>query len=342
MISLDQTNSNFTIKTQQALEPSNMAFVLAIVASLPDNQVSALAAGPMSRTAPVKTLAKTNTGSHLVGVVGGIGPAASLRLQQLIFERDRRRCRSSGFLADASYTPFILYNNPQIPNNNLAALGIGPPSVDALVDSAVALRNGGADTVAFACTTAYTWQHEVADRAGVPVMKLLERVAQKVLLNGHRRVGLLDVDGTLAAGVFQETLERHGMEVVLPRRAEQKAIMEAVTDLKSGVNANDGPLSVLDKITDQLIERDGISGIVLGCTEIATAMGSVDHSNSSVQYFDTLGVLAEEIVMTSGHSVTCPWTQPNGLAENRYSTTVTQPLVLSQDIMSHLGNLVAQ
>jgi len=46
--------------------------------------------------------------------------------------------------------------------------------------------------------------------------------------------------------------------------------METVADLKFGVNANDGPLSVLGKITNQLIQRDGVSRIVLGCTEIAS------------------------------------------------------------------------
>jgi aspartate racemase len=248
-------------------------------------------------------------GCPLVGIVGGMGPAASLRLQELILERDRRRmllgrhCHhgtENGFLADSRYTPFLLYNNPQIPNNNLAALGLGPPSLDELTRSAIALRKAGADVITFACTTAYAWQDQVSERAQIPVINLLDAVAERVESHGHERVGLLDVDGTHACGAFRDALGRHGIEVVLPKAKEQESVMKSVADLKAGVKPTDGPLRALETACHQLATRhDHVTAIVLGCTEIATAIGSASSINDlpPVEFFDALDILAEEITM---------------------------------------------
>mmetsp|Transcript_62782 Transcript_62782/g.93351 ORF Transcript_62782/g.93351 Transcript_62782/m.93351 type:complete len:319 (+) Transcript_62782:196-1152(+) len=229
----------------------------------------------------------------LVGVVGGIGPAASVRLQDIIVKKDSLRCknkgftRENGFLADSHHTPLLVFNNPQIPNNNRGALGIGPSPVDALVDSASALQRAGADAVAFACTTAYTWKDIVSARSGVHILDLLQLVAKKVVMSGCKRVGLLDVDGTHASGRFKACLEEHGIEVVLPWKSEQKMIMNVVADIKMGVSAADGPLETLVEIVTQLVKRDGVSAVILGCTEVSSALGTATN-RPDITYFDSL------------------------------------------------------
>uniref|UniRef100_A0A7S4QP64 Aspartate racemase n=2 Tax=Ditylum brightwellii TaxID=49249 RepID=A0A7S4QP64_9STRA len=237
----------------------------------------------------------------LVGVVGGIGPAASVRLQQLVVSKDSRRCqkkgftRENGFLADSYHTPLLVFNNPQIPNNNRGALGLGPLPVDALTDTTLALSKAGAGAVAFACTTAYNWKDDVSRRSGVDIIDLLELVAQKVASDGLEQVGLLDVDGTHLSGRFRDCLERNGVKVVLPKENEQKTVMGVVADVKMGVNPADGPVDDLIKVVDQLIERHSIPGVILGCTEIAIALGSAE-SRPQIKYFDSLSLLADEII----------------------------------------------
>jgi len=126
----------------------------------------------------------------LVGIVGGLGPSANVYLLQQILETDYKRCNNNrnnsnttstalGFFADACHTPHILYSNPQIPNNNLAALGPGPPSITSLIDSCRALDRAGATTAVFACTAAYTWQDEIARKCGIPVFDLRSARCQR-------------------------------------------------------------------------------------------------------------------------------------------------------------------
>ena len=152
----------------------------------------------------------------LIGIIGGMGPA-STRLHELVLKRDQNRisqeethnccvCDSaaSGFLSDSQYTRFLLNNNPQVPNNSMAALGLGPSSERELSRTATALRHAGADIVAFACTTADSWQDQVSQHAHIPILDLLGCIAQRVQNEGHKKVGLLYVDGTHVRGEFSE------------------------------------------------------------------------------------------------------------------------------------------
>lgn len=240
----------------------------------------------------------------LIGVVGGIGPSASLRLEEIINQKDNLRLRQQaskqklGFLADSFHTPLLVYNNPQIPNNNRAALGLGPSPVPALVDSCRALQKAGADTVAFCCTTAYAFEPEIAQQPGVPpILDLLQLIAQTVEKDGHTKVGLLDVDGTLVSGKFQRRLEDHSIEVVLPKPEEQEQIMEVVSDLKIG--SMDTVVKLID-IIQLLVDQEGVSAVILGCTELATAVGYLPVSSlPDIEYYDSLSILADEIIRRS-------------------------------------------
>jgi len=272
-----------------------------------------------------------NKPNHLVGIIGGIGPAASIRFQERVLEKDRLKrlekandyCigETCGFLADADYTPYLLYHNPRIPNNNLAVLGQGPTSVHALVDSAKALQRAGADEVAFCCTTAYHWKTAVEQYANIPVLDLLDQVAIKVADQGYTRVGLMDVDGTIKSGAFQKALRRRELEVVLPDAEDQQVLMTAVASLKShGFSGNYAQIAKLHEVASHLAANEGkkVSAIILGCTEIAAALGGSGDEHE-VDFIDTLDVLADCIVQHDQMVL-------DGLQSLPTSTTTSTPM----------------
>ena len=134
---------------------------------------------------------KDTNSSVLVGVVGGMGPRTHAHLVQLIFQLDENHCRQHRMndtlqatfaSADACHTPFLLYSNPQTPNNNLAVLGHEQSSKHALQESCRALKGAGATVVAFACTAAHTWLDELD--CGVPVLDLVSLTGQQVARDG--------------------------------------------------------------------------------------------------------------------------------------------------------------
>ena len=247
-----------------------------------------------------------NQEQNLVGVIGGIGPIADARLSQLILELDIERCANrtvllsdhddTGFYADSCHTRYLLYSNPKIPNNNLANLGTGPLSVDALVDSAKVLQKAGATTIAFGCTAAYTWMNEVTNRTGIPIIDLLNATAAAVAKEGHTNIGLLEVDGTIRAGRFARAFNRYGIDASLPNDNDQAVVMRSVSAIKSGQNV-ERAIAELSEVMRSIVDDHNVTAIVLGCTDIAAALGTQRHYG--VPIFDTLRVLAKEIIRMS-------------------------------------------
>ena len=263
-----------------------------------------------------------------VGIIGGIGPLADVRLAQLIVDLDNKRCLNStatydsgedlskppnsGFIADECHTPYLLYSNPRyIPNNNLANLGLGPSSVDALINSAKLLTSAGANVIGIACTAAHTWRDEVEQRMNsmvandgggrIKVLDLLEMTAAAVAEDGHSTVGLVEVDGTIESGLFEEAMRRHGIEPIFPDTDNQIKIMEIVSKIKQGQEG----INLLRRSMDQVVENlalknKNITAVVFGCTDIAAIMGG--YHVESIQIYDTLQVLAEEIIRISNQT----------------------------------------
>jgi aspartate racemase len=56
---------------------------------------------------------------NVVGVIGGIGSGATVKLFQYVVDL-------KGATIDSDHIPLLIYNNPQIPNNNQAVLRTGP------------------------------------------------------------------------------------------------------------------------------------------------------------------------------------------------------------------------
>ena len=244
----------------------------------------------------------------LVGIIGGIGPMAGVRLQQLVIEETATALEavpSEGppdfATADARHAALLTYTNPRIPNNNRAALGIGPRSAPALIDTGRALKRSGATHLAFACSTAYAFGPEVAAGVGLPLLDMLSLVADKCEQLGHRTVGLLDVDGTHAAGAFRRALMARGVEVVVPTPEDQARAMAVVANVKARGVPSAADRVELRGVADRMSQRldgTGVDAIVLGCTEMALAWEATAteaDDSSQTRCIDSSRVLAEAI-----------------------------------------------
>lgn len=137
---------------------------------------------------------------NLVGVVGGIGPAATCLLFQYVIQF--KDCQQ-----DSDHIPLLIYNNPQIPNNNKAVCKTGPPSVPAMVDTILALQRGGATSIAIPCNTAHAFLEDLKQKVDVPIIDMIHLAATKAT----GKVGLLSTIGTIQSKIYHNALMRvHG------------------------------------------------------------------------------------------------------------------------------------
>ncbi|MEA3122958.1 MAG: aspartate racemase, partial [Paraburkholderia sp.] len=199
-----------------------------------------------------------------VGVVGGVGPAATVDFLQKVV-------RGTPAVCDQDHIKLLVEQNPQIPDRTKHLVGDGPDPTMSLYATCKRLETGGAGIIAIPCNTAHAFVERIQPYLNVPIVNMLTVTA--AYLRGTfpelRQVGLLATTGTIMSGVYQKALEAYGMTQVVPSNASQARVMNAIYG-PQGVKAGCTVGECIDDITaaaDDLMEQ-GVEVIILGCTEL--------------------------------------------------------------------------
>src|SRR5258705_3834006 len=110
----------------------------------------------------------------LCGIVGGMGPAASVYLQNLIV-------KMTPATRDQEHIPYLMYNNPQIPDRTAHLLRNGETPLPMLVNSSRILKNAGAKFLAFPCNTSHAYVKQIERLVGLPVVNMISLTVESVL-----------------------------------------------------------------------------------------------------------------------------------------------------------------
>jgi aspartate racemase len=201
--------------------------------------------------------------SKILGVLGGMGPLATVDfLQKLIEETPASR--------DQQHVPVIAYSVPQIPDRPPAIVGAGESPLPYMLQGIHSLQRAGATAIAIACNTAHYWYDDLAAQGGLPILHIADAACAALGDASVRRVGLIATDGTIAGGFYQQRLAALGKECVLCSTDDQRTLVlpaiEAVkrTDL---VRAHASAIQAAHHLLDR-----GAQAIVMGCTEIPLAI----------------------------------------------------------------------
>jgi aspartate racemase len=221
--------------------------------------------------------------AQLAGIVGGMGPLATIELMRLVTEETPATC-------DQEHVPLLVYSNPQVPDRTKAILGEGPSPVKALVESFQLLEKAGVTFLAFPCNTAHYYLPEVEARVSIPIVNMIEETAVEVEQAGISKIGILATDGTIRTGIYQKALKRRGIETEIPDEKGQLAVMQAIYAVKAGYDLNDAA-RILEPVLIYMSER--VDAVIAGCTELPMLLRGPARG---LVVIDTLRVLARRIV----------------------------------------------
>jgi len=226
-----------------------------------------------------------------LGVIGGLGPLASAYFYEQITEMTRVR-------GDQDHLEIYLHSCPQIPDRTQYILDHSQPNPLPLMgESAHKLEQLGADVIAIPCITAHYFQDELQTYVSVPIIHLIQEVADYLEKNDYHKIGLLATDGTIQSRIFQDELETHGMEVFIPSPERQKDVMHVIyEDVKKGKRIN---RTAFERASGALSDA-GAEIIVLGCTEL-----SIVHRDLHLDdhYLDALQLLAAKSIVSCGKPI---------------------------------------
>jgi aspartate racemase len=199
-----------------------------------------------------------------VGVVGGVGPAATVDfLRKVVSNTPAHR--------DQEHLKVLVEQNPQIPDRTEYLLGKGTDPTLALYATCRKLQAGEADVIAIPCNTAHAFIDSIQPHLDIPIINMLTATVSHVRerFPGLREVGLLATTGTLASGIYRRALQKDGFREVVPPPQLQERMMKAIygpRGIKAGFTTGEC-VEDIHVVIDELVSR-GVQVVILGCTEL--------------------------------------------------------------------------
>ena len=223
-----------------------------------------------------------------VGIIGGMGPAATCDLMEKIIALTRASC-------DQEHLHLIADVNTSIPDRTAAILSGGPDPVPEMQKSARRLAAAGAELLLMPCNTAHYYYADVAAAVSVPVLHMPRLTAEALRQAGIKTAGVLATDGTVQSGVYGQALADAGIKAVYPSPAMQRQVMRLIYDGVKGraVALEDIPTG---DILDEL-RRQGAERFVLACTELPIAFARLGRMAGCL---DPTRVLALAAIRAAG------------------------------------------
>ena len=229
-------------------------------------------------------MAGTAAPRFLVGVLGGMGPLATVDfLAKLVAATPAE--------GDADHVPFVAASIPQIPSRVAAILHGGESPLPALVDARDRLLAAGATLLAMPCNTAHRWHAELARGIGAPFLHIADAAVAEVAARvaPGATVGVVATDATRAIRLYSARLEGAGYRVAEPRdAADLEAVARGIAGVKRGEAAAGG--RHFARVVASL-ERAGAAAVVLGCTEIPPGLAAAGV-DAGVPWIDPTDALA--------------------------------------------------
>lgn len=223
-----------------------------------------------------------------VGVIGGLGPLATLDF----FDRVLRRTRA---YREQDHLRLIIDNNTKVPDRNAHLRGEGPSPGPALAASAKGLELAGAELIVMACNTTHAWESDIRAAISTPFLSIIDVTTEAVVNMGAETVGVMAVDACLTMELYQKSLAKAGVKPVLLVPDSQRTFMELIYRIKSG-DSGDTVKRAMATLARRL-EAQGAEAIIAGCTEIPIVLTADDLDGELVSSTD---VLVERTILAAG------------------------------------------
>lgn len=213
------------------------------------------------------------TAWRTIGVIGGMGPAATADFMRLLVQ-------GVGATQDSDHPRVIIDSNPQIPGRNAALAGTGPSPGPMLADTARQLMNMGAEVLAMPCNAAHGWAANIRAVAEGRFVDIVDAALTAAMAHSPRKIGIIAVGATLDAQLY----DRAPVPVFA---ADRTRVQPLVTRIKAG---DTGPevADAMAAIAADLV-ADGADVIIAACTEVPLVLPA---SAVAVPFVDAAAALA--------------------------------------------------
>ena len=223
-----------------------------------------------------------NGRERIIGVIGGMGPAATLDFLAKLQ-------RATPAASDQDHLRVLIDLNPKVPDRNAALAGTGPSPAPVLAQMAAGLEQAGADGLVMVCNSAHAFATEIRAALGrATLLSLIDETVAAVRRDhpGLRRVGLLAAGACLDARMYQDAFAAEAVVVIAPEGELRARFMALLYRIKAG-DVGVESRAEMRALAEALIAR-GAELIVSGCTEVPLVLDAAALAAPLVDSTDVL------------------------------------------------------
>ena len=201
-----------------------------------------------------------------IGILGGMGPLATADMYRKVVENTKAD-------SDNDHIRVYIDSNCQIPDRTAAILSGGPDPVPEMLSALHNLEKCGADCVIMPCNTAHHFLPRLQAETNIPILDMTEITAVCCVERfPGKRACLLSTTGTVAAKIYDEALEKAGVDYMVPNEAESAELMRLIYDVVKASKPILPEAHAWNDLLHSLRER-GADYFILACTELPILSG---------------------------------------------------------------------
>ena len=225
------------------------------------------------------------TRREIIGIVGGMGPAAGIDLFEKIL-------RATNARSDDEHLPVVMMSYPrEIPDRTTFLLeGTGPNPADSIYTIIRNLESAGASAVGIPCNTAHAppildvVKEQLANvGSGIRLISMIAETVTHVagVLPPGGQIGVLSTQAVRDLRIYAQPLSEAGFGIIRPSsEVQERLVTPAIFSRRFGLKAVNPPtdrarqsvLEALQHVTDQ-----GAEAVILGCTELPLAVPITEY-----------------------------------------------------------------
>jgi aspartate racemase len=219
-----------------------------------------------------------------LGLIGGMSWESTVPYYRLVNETIKAR------LGGLHSAKLVIYSVDFDEIATLQHAGDWDAAGRVLADAAQRLERAGAEGLVICANTMHKVAPAIEAAVRLPVLHVVDAVAEGISAAGFHKVGLLGTRFTMEQPFYAERLARHGLQTLIPEQADRELVHRVVYEELCLGKLLDHSRDAYRRIMAGLVAR-GAQAIILGCTEISMLVSAPD---AQVPLFDTTAIHARK------------------------------------------------
>ncbi len=162
-----------------------------------------------------------------------------------------------------------------------------------MIESARNLENAKADIIVLCTNTMHLCSEEIINNINIPFLHIAVATGKKIKERNINKVLLLGTKFTMEKDFYKNILHNDfGIEVIIPNKEDRETVHKIIYEELVHGKIKRESKETYKKIINNSI-KNGVEGVILGCTEIPLLIKSEDVN---IPVFDTTRIHAESAV----------------------------------------------